>query len=124
MTIDASGRGGLSIQRNDWRRWDPQLNKVAVWTYFNGALRDPGIDGGNTTVAFLPERGWFWYIPLHNDVISVGVVAERDYLFGEGNDLEAIYRREVKKNAWIEDHLAPGTQCDKFYVTKEYSYRA
>ena len=99
MTIDASGRGNLRIKANDWRKWDPQLNKVAVWTYFRGALRDPGIDAGSTTVAFLPDRGWFWYIPLPDDVVSVGVVAERDYLFDHGNDLAQIYRREVDKNA-------------------------
>ena len=34
MTIDASGRGVFAIKQNDWRKWDPALNKVAVWTYF------------------------------------------------------------------------------------------
>ena len=42
------------------------------------------------------RRGWFWYIPLPDDIVSVGVVAERDYLLGEGsfNDLAAIFARE------------------------------
>jgi flavin-dependent dehydrogenase len=124
MTIDASGRGVFAIKQNDWRKWDPALNKVAVWTYFRGAKRDPGIDGGSTTVAFLPERGWFWYIPLHDDLTSVGVVGERDYLFDGGNDLAEIYRREVEKNAWIKDHVAAGRRCDEYRITKEFSYRA
>ena len=124
MTIDASGRGTLAIKRNDWRRWDPSLNKVALWTYFRGAKRDPGIDEGSTTVAFVPQRGWFWYIPLPGDIVSVGVVAERDYLFGENNDLAEIYWREVAKNAWIQDHVAGGEVCDKYHTTKEYSYRS
>jgi flavin-dependent dehydrogenase len=124
MTIDASGRGALAIKRNGWRKWDPQLNKTALWTYFRGAKRDPGIDAGSTTVAFLPERGWFWYIPLPDDVVSVGVVAEKDYLFGESNDSAHVYWREVNKNAWIQDHLAPGRQCEGYFATKEYSYRS
>jgi flavin-dependent dehydrogenase len=124
MTVDASGRGVFSIKQNDWRKWDPYLNKVAVWTYFRDALRDPGIDAGSTTVAYVPNRGWFWYIPLHDDVTSVGVVAERDYLFDEGNDLAAIHSREVQKNAWIRDHVAKGRQFGQYYVTKEFSYRA
>ena len=124
MTIDASGRGALAIKRNDWRKWDPQLDKTALWTYHRGAKRDPGIDEGSTTVAFLPERGWFWYIPLPGDVVSVGVVAEKDYLFGASHDLPDIYRREVHKNAWIEEHLAAGRQFGDYYVTKEYSYRS
>lgn len=124
MTIDASGRDALSQKQNRWRKWDPFLNKVAVWTYFRGAKRDPGIDQGSTTVAFLPERGWFWYIPLPDDVVSVGVVAERDYLFSEGSALPAILCREIGRNAWIRDHVAPGRQFGKYYVTKEYSYRS
>ena len=31
--------------------------------YYRGAKRDPGIDEGDTTVAYVPERGWFWYSP-------------------------------------------------------------
>ena len=27
------------------------------------------------------KKGWFWYIPLHDDIVSVGVVAPFDYLF-------------------------------------------
>jgi flavin-dependent dehydrogenase len=124
MTIDASGRGAFSIKENNWRKWDPTLNKVAVWTYFRGARRDPGIDGGSTTVAYVPDRGWFWYIPLPDDVVSVGVVAERDYLFDNGNDLTEIFWREVAKNAWIQEHLGPGQQFGKYLTTKEYSYRS
>ncbi len=123
-TIDASGRGALAVKRHGWRKPDPYLNKVALWTYFRGAVRDSGIDEGNTTVAYVPEKGWFWYIPLPDDVVSVGVVAERDYLFRDTNDLATIYWREVKNNAWIEQHLKPGRQIEEFRITKEYSYRS
>jgi flavin-dependent dehydrogenase len=124
VTIDASGRRALAISRNDWRKWDPELNKVAVWTYFRGAKRDPGLDAGSTTIAYLPEKSWFWYIPLPDDTVSVGIVAERDYLFGDSNDLGEIFCGEIGKNAWIKDHLAPGRQFGKYYATKEFSYRS
>jgi len=124
LTIDASGRGALAIKANDWRKCDPMLNKVAIWTYFRGALRDPGRDEGSTTVAFLPDRGWFWYIPLPDDTVSVGVVAEREYLFADGPALPSIFCREVGRNQWIRDHLASGRQFGQYYVTKEFSYRS
>ncbi len=124
MTIDATGRDALALKRNGWRRWDPRLNKVAIWTYFRGAMRDPGIDEGSTTVAFLPEKGWFWYIPLPDEMVSVGVVADREYLFCDGSDLPEIFCREVGRNAWIGEHLRPGRQEGKYYVTKEFSYRS
>ena len=123
MTIDASGRDIFTLSKNNGRKWDPALNKMAVWTYYRGALRDPGIDAGSTTVAMVPERGWFWYIPLPDDVVSVGVVAEKDYLFAQPRDLADIFHGEVEKNLWIKQHLAHGRQFGKYHTTREYSYR-
>jgi flavin-dependent dehydrogenase len=124
ITIDATGRDAFSVTRNGWKIRDPQLNKIAVWTYYKGATRDPGIDEGATTVAYVPEKGWFWYIPLPDDVVSVGVVAEQEYLYRDSRDLATIFHGEVKKNAWIEQHLAAGQQIGPYRVTGEYSYRS
>ncbi len=124
VTVDASGRDALALNRRGWRRRDPVLNKVSMWTYYKGALRDPGLDAGATTVAYLPEKGWFWYIPLRGDVVSVGVVAERDYVYREGvKDPARIFAREIERNMWIKEHLAPGRQFGRYYATAEFSYR-
>ena len=124
MTIDATGQGSLAQTKNHWRRWDAMLQKQAVWTYFKGAMRDPGLDAGSTTVAYLPEKNWFWYIPLCDDLVGVGIVANRDYLFGETTELPEIFCREVGKNPWITEHLAPGRQVGKYYTMREFSYRS
>ena len=125
MTLDCSGKESFAAVRNQWRVRDPKLNKVAVWTYYKGAKRDPGIDAGATTVAFVPEKGWFWYIPQHDDMVSVGVVAEGKYLARDGvKDPGEIFRREIEQNLWIKDHLAPGTQVGPYYVTNEFSFHS
>jgi flavin-dependent dehydrogenase len=124
VVVDASGRDAFAIRQNNWREADPQLNKVAVWTYYKGAKRDKGLDEGATTVAYIREKGWFWYLPLHNDLVSVGVVAEKDYLYRGGTHPKLIFEREIKENKWIEDHLSTGTQHGQFYVTGDYSYRS
>ncbi len=124
MTIDCSGREQVATAREGWRVKDAQLNKMAVWTYFRGAKRDPGIDEGNTTVAYVGGRGWFWYIPLKNDVVSVGIVAEKDYLFSESKDPAEIMCREIGRNEWIKDHLSTGKQFGEYWVTSEFSYRS
>jgi flavin-dependent dehydrogenase len=87
-------------------------------------MRDPGVDEGATTVAYVPDKGWFWYIPLAGDVVSVGIVAEKDYLYKGSKDLKEIFHREVGNNKWIEDHLAVGQQFGPYRVTGEYSYRS
>jgi flavin-dependent dehydrogenase len=124
ITVDASGRDAFAITRNGWKKRDPQLNKVAIWTYYQGAKRDAGIDEGATTIAYVPEKGWFWYIPLPNDVVSVGIVAERDYLYRDSREPEEIFQREIHSSKWIEEHLAPGCPMGTYRVTGEYSYRS
>jgi flavin-dependent dehydrogenase len=124
ITIDATGRDAFAVTRNGCKVRDAVLNKIALWTYYKGALRDPGIDEGATTIAYLPGKGWFWYIPLANDVISVGIVAEKEYLYQDTRDPAAVFHREVEKNAWIAKHLAPGQQFGPYRVTGEYSYRS
>ena len=124
FTVDATGRDAFAVSRQGWRVRDPYLNKIAIWTYYEGAQRDPGLDEGATTVAYVAEKGWFWYIPLPDDVISVGIVAEKDYLYKDSRDLETIFQREVKNNAWIESHVAAGRQVGPYRVTGEFSYRS
>jgi flavin-dependent dehydrogenase len=126
MTIDCTGRDALWASKQNLRQRDPKLKKIALWTYYKGAKRDPGLDAGSTTVAYIPNKGWFWYIPLKNDITSVGIVAERDYLYRdkEVREVPAIFEREIGENVWIEDHLAQGEQFGQHWVTGEYSYRA
>lgn len=125
MTLDCTGKEAFASVRNNWRMKDPYLNKVAVWTYYKGALRDEGVDGGATTVAYVPEKGWFWYIPQHNDIISVGVVAEGKYLTRDGVKApEEIFNREVEQNQWIKQHLAAGKSTGQYHLTSEYSHHS
>ena len=125
MTLDCSGREAFAATRFNWRMREPKLNKVAVWTYYLGAKRDAGIEEGATTVAYVPEKGWFWYIPQHRDRISVGVVAEGKYLTRDGvREPRDIFQREIEQNQWIKEHLACGQQEGRYYLTSEYSFRS
>jgi flavin-dependent dehydrogenase len=125
ITLDCSGKEAFCAVRNHWRMNDPFLNKIAVWTYYKGAQRDEGIDAGATTVAYVPEKGWFWYIPQHNNMISVGVVAEGKYLTRDGVKApEAIFKRAVEENLWIKQHLACGEQTGPYRLTSEYTQHA
>lgn len=125
ITLDCTGKESFSAVRQGWRMKDPMLNKVAVWTYYQGSTRDAGIDEGQTTVAMIPEKGWFWHIPQHNDMVSVGVVAEGKYLTRGGiKDPKAIFDREIEQNLWIKERLSAGRQVGPYYLTSEYSFHS
>ncbi|MFT5292581.1 MAG: flavin-dependent dehydrogenase [Planctomycetota bacterium] len=122
VTIDASGRDAIAQTKHSWRVPDKQLRKMSVWTYFEGGLRDEGVDEGTTTIAYLPEEGWFWYIPLSGNRVSVGIVAEKDYLFRGSSDLLEIFEREVAIQPWIAERLKPARRLEDCRVTSDFSY--
>ncbi|MBY0587464.1 tryptophan 7-halogenase [bacterium] len=127
VVIDASGQSSMIIDRLGLREWDPILKKAAVWTYWKGAYRDTGKDEGATIVMQTDNKqGWFWYIPLHDDILSVGVVAGFDYLFKNRNskELEDIYFEEVARCPGLQPRIKDAERCDVFRAQKEYSYRA
>jgi flavin-dependent dehydrogenase len=127
VVIDAAGQSTLIQDRLGLREWDPVLKKAAVWTYWKGAYRDIGKDEGATIVLQLDQKqGWFWYIPLHDDTLSVGVVAPQEYLFKNraSKDYESIYFEEVARCPGLQPRLKEATRCAPFRAAKEYSYRA
>lgn len=125
VVVDASGQSAMIGTRLKIIDKDPDLKKGAVWTYWKGAYRDPGRDAGATMVIQTPgKKGWFWYIPLHNDIISVGIVRAFDELFAGNREHEEIYNEEVQNCAEVKRRVSMGTRCDKFYATKDYSYKA
>lgn len=126
VVVDASGQSSILLDRLKLRQWDPLLKKGAVWTYWKGAHRETGRDEGATLVIQMQGKaGWFWYIPLHDDVMSVGVVAGYDYLLkNRGNDHEKIYFEEVAKCPGLQPRIENATRVAPFRAAKEYSYRA
>lgn len=122
LVIDASGKEAFASNRQGWRVGDPYLNKVAIWTYYKGSKRAEDIDEGATTIAFVPEKGWFWHIPQHDDMVSVGIVAEGKYLTRGGiKDPQTMFEREIGQNQWIKDRLSVGECTGEFWLTSEYS---
>jgi flavin-dependent dehydrogenase len=127
VVVDASGQSTLITSRLGLRQWDSELKKAALWTYFKGAYRDTGRDEGATIVMQTEgKKGWFWYIPLHDDILSLGVVADYDYLFKSrtNKDHETIFWEEVARCPGLNGRLDQATRVEPFRAAKEYSYRA
>ncbi|MFM9010264.1 MAG: NAD(P)/FAD-dependent oxidoreductase, partial [Planctomycetota bacterium] len=127
VVVDAAGQSGLILDRLGLRQWDPVLKKAAIWTYYKAAAREQGRDAGATLVMQTAGKiGWFWYIPLQDDVTSVGVVAPFDHLFKgrDSKDLEAIFMAEVARCPGVQPRIAAAERVGPFRAAKEYSYRS
>jgi flavin-dependent dehydrogenase len=125
VVVDASGQSSVIINKFGLRVPDPALNKGAIWTYFEGAYRDEGKDEGATLVLQTKDKkAWFWYIPQHNNIVSVGVVADFKHLFTGRGDHETTFMEEVAECPNLRDRIAIGKRATRFYATKDYTYRS
>jgi flavin-dependent dehydrogenase len=127
VIVDAAGQSCLIQDRLGLRDWDPDLKKAAVWTYFRGAERASGRDEGATIIMQLQGKvGWFWYIPLQDDMVSVGVVAPFDYLFKgrASKELEKIFWEEVARCPGVQPRIANAECVAPYRAAKEYSYKS
>src|SRR5262249_8392171 len=100
VVVDATGQTAMLSNKFRWRVRDQKLKKAVLYSYFKGAHREPDLNGGATLVlrTALGSGGWFWYIPLENDITSVGIVANPEYLVkGRGQDLAKIFHEEIEK---------------------------
>ncbi|HET9482045.1 MAG TPA: NAD(P)/FAD-dependent oxidoreductase [Candidatus Polarisedimenticolia bacterium] len=124
VVVDASGQNSLLSRALGLRRYDPRLRNAAIFSRYRGALRDPGIDEGATLV--LDTRGeasWFWYIPLPDDVVSVGVVGPIDYLIKDrsGEPL-AVLEEEIARCPGLQPRLRGARREPWVRVLRDFSY--
>jgi flavin-dependent dehydrogenase len=125
VVVDASGQSTMIQNRFKLRQWDPILNKGAIWTYFRGAYRDTGIDEGATVVIQTTnKKGWFWYIPQHDNIVSLGVVGPFDYLFKNRGTHEEVFNEEVAACPAAQKRIEGAERVTGYFATKDYSYRS
>ncbi len=125
VVVDASGQSTMLQNRLKLRVWDPVLNKGAIWTYWEGAYRDTGRDEGATVVIQTTNKqGWWWYIPQHDNTMSVGVVAPFEYLFEGRGSHEQTYNEEVAACPAVQKRIAGAKRSTGYFATKDYSYRS
>jgi len=125
VLVDATGLKSLLARQLGLGRKDKKLDKAAVYAHYHDAQRDPGIDEGATLVIHTKgNRGWFWYIPLNRNRVSVGVVGyPEDLLKGKGTP-EEVLAREIEACPAVADRVRKGTLMPPVRVTSDYTWRS
>ncbi|MCI0519455.1 MAG: tryptophan 7-halogenase [Chloroflexi bacterium] len=124
--IDASGRNG--VMANHYlknRRYHKMFQNIAVWGYWQDAGRLPGRPG-DIAVGSIPY-GWLWGIPLHNGLLSVGVVMHRDALKERREDeqgMRQILMDAIEQSPLLKGLVAPGEMVSEIHTESDYSYAA
>jgi halogenation protein CepH len=125
--VDASGNASrIHGQVGGKRVYSDFFRNLAVFGYFAGGGRLPKPHDGNIFCAAV-ERGWLWYIPLRDDLTSVGAVVSPDHTGAVQQDPQGIWRRMIESSPEIRPLLdgvprATEPPYDLIRVRKDYSY--
>lgn len=124
FVIDASGQWRVLGEKFGGREWDPQIRNMAVYGYFENAGRLPGIDSSNTLVEGF-EDGWFWAIPLHVGLLSVGAVLDLEEYkrLKEGDWTEALMDK-ISKTHKVKELVEGATMTKGPYTLRDWSYKS
>jgi halogenation protein CepH len=125
--VDASGNGSRIHGRvGGKRQYSEFFRNIALFGYFTGGKRMPAPTEGNIlAVAF--NAGWFWYIPLSDELTSVGVVLHPDALKEIQGDRASALLELIAQCPMIADYLADAERVTsgpygEVRVRKDYSY--
>ncbi len=134
---DCSGQSGFLSKFRNVRRVRDDLKNVAAYGYFRGApwkFRYTGVPGASRIFVCSAPEGWFWYIPIAEDLVSVGLVSKAtDVRAREAGDMRAWFLGAIRRRPEISgllrgrslvrgmDRAAP--QKD-FFTASDWSYES
>jgi len=125
IILDATGTSALLSKKLNLKRNDPKLKKASIFSHYKGAYRDPNPrdEGATLVLSTKNQDGWFWYIPLPDDIVSVGVVGDIDRLItSRDTKPEQTLEDEIKNTPSMVPRLQNATRCSPVYVLSDFSY--
>jgi halogenation protein CepH len=131
VIIDASGRESLISRKLGWRRSLPELNKISHFAHFKGGFRRNSHDfvnigevipGSVTTDIHTIDGGWVWYIPLRNNMVSVGVVLDARFAKRLGASPQECFDTAVNSCNCVRDWLQEAEQAMEVKTISSIGY--
>ncbi|TWT77679.1 putative FAD-dependent oxidoreductase LodB [Posidoniimonas polymericola] len=123
VVFDCSGQQSLLANKFGVKQVNPNLRKASIWRHYRGADRDESGGGVKTIISHTRDKqAWFWYIPQADDLVSVGVVADNDYLLKGRGKPEQIFAEELQKCDGVRQRVEGAEPLDDLRVAKEFSY--
>ena len=114
FVLDACGLGSPLTHGQRFR--DPALKHCAIVGYLRGARWKASYRGGERAAVFVLSvaRGWIWYIPLADDLISVGLVTDAAELKARPKQaaLEELLLSELRAAPELSEVVRNARLCD------------
>lgn len=126
FVIDASGQSTRLARHAGKRLYSEFFQNVAVYGYYKGAARvEPPNSGNIVTSAF--RDGWCWFIPLSDELTSVGAVVDKQRAGAIAAGAETALEGFVQEAPLIAELLAGAERVNtgmygEVRVRKDWSY--
>lgn len=126
IVVDASGQKSRIAKKVGKRTLSKFFEKVAVWTYFEGAKRFESPLDGNVLFQKVGDA-WVWCIPMSNGLTSVGVVCNPSELPNDKTCHAEFLASSLDHCNFVKDLLKNARRStiapyDEVRVCSEYSY--
>lgn len=122
FVVDASGHASVVGQQLGGRVDVPSLKKIAFFAHYRNVPRPEGRDAGNTIIVIL-RNAWFWLIPVSAEVMSVGLVVDRDHFVNCGLTAEQLLDRTIADSPWVAERMREAERITQVYARKDFSFR-
>jgi len=123
IVIDASGRASLLGRRFGLHVDEPGLANVAVFSHYAGVPRNDGRRAGDIRVVARSDGGWFWLIPISDDLMSVGaVLPQRAFQAQPRLDHGELLQRLIAETPAVARLMAGAERRWAVRIERDFSY--
>ena len=102
--IDATGQQHLLAKKFKLIQWHEHLRNVAIWSYFGGCELYEGTRAGDVISENRPG-GWFWFIPLADNTVSIGYVTPAREVKESGKSWRSCFMRSLRTDTYSKARL-------------------
>jgi flavin-dependent dehydrogenase len=123
--VDATGRRGLLARKLGLRREEPLLANIAIYSHYRGVPRLDGDRPDDIRIVAREDAGWFWMIPISDELTSVGVVLPKALFQGmpPGSNEERLARTIAETSA-VAELMKDAERAWPVRAEKDFSYSA
>jgi flavin-dependent dehydrogenase len=122
FVIDASGHTSVVGSRFGGRSDVESLKKIAFFAHYRNVPRAEGKDGGSTVIVVL-RNAWFWLIPVTDELMSVGLVVDRDHYVKCGLQPQELLERTIAGSSWVAERMKNAERVTPVHARKDFSFR-
>ena len=123
--VDATGRQGLIARKYGLRTDEPLLANIAIFSHYRNVPRLADGCPNDIRIVARSDSGWFWMIPISDELMSVGVVLPKNLFLQmpEGTSEERL-ARAIADTPAVAELMRDAERAWPVRVEKDFSYSA